>query len=578
MISEKQIINYDILSTRFINSSGTKVKNGTVLAYSGFTRGLVNTVLPHTIGSSIACGVAIDDSEDGQVVQVAQIGMADILVDNSGGNVSIGDALMAKGDGTGLAVKWDQDEDKVIIGYSAGEYSSADEGMVKCRLSIFDSKNTGYGNILLGVEDNNPFEFIEESAGLWILKGTGGDWNVDSRLTIDASEMSDEIDLGHTEVEYEYDFFLFDYFPSVQRPDTPFAKIVPSFNYSYSGGIGIDEWFGNTRLTPEIWESWYVDGLEYPYFTITENGFSRIDTATGSLISQYGQNAHIGGSMYVAGSSVIAGSLTCQSIIYSTRCVASDSIRQFSVPNTVSSFDFNFGPTTTTSGSSSFRFGRDTNTGANILYTAWYKGDNTSSVAMLLNHKTGELSSAIWHGDVIGVGYGGTGHDNPTEAFDSLSPMTTKGDIIAFGIVADRLPVGANGQVLTADSTQSLGIKWAEPESGGSEQGIVYSTTEEDIDGESNSGYITIGSSLVSVTLPESSSIGDTIRIVGAGSGGWRVSQNSSNMIYFSESATTTGVSGYISSTHMRDCIEIVCIEEDSVWQVVSAVGNINIY
>lgn len=41
------------------------------------------------------------------------------------------------------------------------------------------------------------------------------------------------------------------------------------------------------------------------------------------------------------------------------------------------------------------------------------------------------------------------------------SPLTTKGDIHGFSTVDARLPVGSDGQVLTADSAQSLGIKWA---------------------------------------------------------------------------------------------------------------------
>ena len=40
-------------------------------------------------------------------------------------------------------------------------------------------------------------------------------------------------------------------------------------------------------------------------------------------------------------------------------------------------------------------------------------------------------------------------------------PVTTKGDLLGFDSAANRVPVGTNGYVLTADSTQALGLKWA---------------------------------------------------------------------------------------------------------------------
>jgi hypothetical protein len=48
-------------------------------------------------------------------------------------------------------------------------------------------------------------------------------------------------------------------------------------------------------------------------------------------------------------------------------------------------------------------------------------------------------------------------------ASGSVSPLTTKGDLYGFSTVNARIPVGTNGQVLTADSTQTLGLKWATP-------------------------------------------------------------------------------------------------------------------
>lgn len=45
----------------------------------------------------------------------------------------------------------------------------------------------------------------------------------------------------------------------------------------------------------------------------------------------------------------------------------------------------------------------------------------------------------------------------------ATSPLTTKGDLWGFDIADNRVPVGADTEVLTADSTQPLGVKWKSP-------------------------------------------------------------------------------------------------------------------
>jgi len=47
-------------------------------------------------------------------------------------------------------------------------------------------------------------------------------------------------------------------------------------------------------------------------------------------------------------------------------------------------------------------------------------------------------------------------------AISTISPLTTKGDIFGFDTANARIPVGADGYLLTADSAEAAGIKWAE--------------------------------------------------------------------------------------------------------------------
>jgi hypothetical protein len=57
--------------------------------------------------------------------------------------------------------------------------------------------------------------------------------------------------------------------------------------------------------------------------------------------------------------------------------------------------------------------------------------------------------------------------DGTWDAPAGTEVLTTKGDLLSIGSSADRLPVGSDGQVLTADSAQTLGVNWAAAAGGG---------------------------------------------------------------------------------------------------------------
>lgn len=59
------------------------------------------------------------------------------------------------------------------------------------------------------------------------------------------------------------------------------------------------------------------------------------------------------------------------------------------------------------------------------------------------------------------IGNGGTGQTSSTTAFNALSPLTTKGDLVAFdGTNNVRQAAGTNGTFLKADSTAANGFTW----------------------------------------------------------------------------------------------------------------------
>ena len=79
-------------------------------------------------------------------------------------------------------------------------------------------------------------------------------------------------------------------------------------------------------------------------------------------------------------------------------------------------------------------------------------------------------------GTDVAIADGGTGASTALAGFNALSPLTTKGDILTRDATDNiRVAVGTDGWVLTADSAQASGIKWAAV-SGGSAHDVLSAT------------------------------------------------------------------------------------------------------
>ena len=98
-------------------------------------------------------------------------------------------------------------------------------------------------------------------------------------------------------------------------------------------------------------------------------------------------------------------------------------------------------------------------------------GDVTVTNSMATAFTTsGDLIQATGSGTFARLATGTSGQylttngtTNSWAALTDQTPLTTKGDLFGYSTVDARIPIGTNNQVLTADSAQALGLKWATP-------------------------------------------------------------------------------------------------------------------
>lgn len=190
--------------------------------------------------------------------------------------------------------------------------------------------------------------------------------------------------------------------------------------------------------------------------------------------------------------------------------------------------------------------------------------------------------------------YRAGGTDVPvTDGGTGVSTLTNKGLIYGNGTGAvgslngaanGEIPIGAGSSSNPVLATITAGTGIAVTNGAGSIT-IATSgsgTTWTEVTGTSqalavNNGYIANNAGLVTLTLPTTAALGDTIYILGKGAGLWRIAQNASQFINIVSTSTTTGVGGSLTATEQFDCITVRCTTANNGWVASTIVGNLTV-
>lgn len=147
-----------------------------------------------------------------------------------------------------------------------------------------------------------------------------------------------------------------------------------------------------------------------------------------------------------------------------------------------------------------------------------------------------------------------------------------------------QLPIGSTGNApvlatLTAGSgitiTNAAGSITIAANDGGMAWTEVTGTSQT---AAVDNGYVANNASLVTVTLPSSSVLGDVVKVDGKGAGLFKIAQpNAGSVIHFVGSDTTTGTGGSLTAIERYACITLRCITTNADWVVESSQGNFTI-
>lgn len=225
-----------------------------------------------------------------------------------------------------------------------------------------------------------------------------------------------------------------------------------------------------------------------------------------------------------------------------------------------------------------------TSTGASSVPT--FQAPAASSISITGN-TGGALTGAAFtfSGGTTGLSFGGSGSTETVSGTlivgnggTGVATMTTPYAPVISGTTATgalqvaSTGLSTSGFVLTSTGASSLPTFQAVPGS------MTWSVITADQAAVVNNGYICNKATTLALALPASGAIGDRIRVTGINTAlGWQITQAANQQIFFGTSSTTLGATGTLTSSAIRDSVEIVCVVAgaSTVWNVISSIGNL---
>jgi hypothetical protein len=182
------------------------------------------------------------------------------------------------------------------------------------------------------------------------------------------------------------------------------------------------------------------------------------------------------------------------------------------------------------------------------------------------------------------VAGGGTGAVSFNTNGVIISNTSGTGALAALSLSSGQVVIGGTTTPAAATLTGGTGISISNGNNSITINNTGAGFTWVDVTGGSatlaaQSGYIADKSTLTTLTLPTNNSLGDTILVVGKGTGGWKIVYTTGQNIIFGATTSTT-TTGNIASNQAADCVTLVCTTASAsapIFTVTNSQGNISV-